>query len=116
MITGTCSMPIFVRIWPTISSDPKYRWLPTYSFAVKWIASNESFLENAKWINNLSFRGSYGIQGNIHESATPYLIVTVGDRDGVGFKLLISKNFKLLNPDLCWEKKILECGRRFCFV
>ena len=84
-------------------SDPKYRWLPTYSFAVKWIASNESFLENAKWINNLSFRGSYGIQGNIHESATPYLIVTVGDRDGVT-GLPISKISKLPNPDLRWEK------------
>ncbi len=84
-------------------SDPKYRWLPTYSFAVKWIASNESFLENVKWINNLSFRGSYGIQGNIHESATPYLIVTVGDRDGVT-GLPISKISKLPNPDLRWEK------------
>lgn len=73
------------------------------SFAVKWIASNESFLENVKWINNLSFRGSYGIQGNIHESATPYLIVTVGDRDGVT-GLPISKISKLPNPDLRWEK------------
>ena len=84
-------------------SDPKYRWLPTYSFAVKWIASNEEFLKKVKWIDNLSFRGSFGIQGNIHESATPYLIVQVGDRDGVT-GLPISKIEKLPNPDLRWEK------------
>ena len=84
-------------------SDPKYRWLPTYSFAVKWIASNESFLGYVDWINNLSFRGSYGIQGNIHESATPYLIVTVGNRDRVT-GLPISKISMLPNPDLRWEK------------
>ena len=84
-------------------SDPKYRWLPTYSFAVKWIASNEKFFDQLKWINNLAFRGSFGIQGNIHESATPYLIVQVGDRDGVT-GLPISKIEKLPNPDLRWEK------------
>ncbi len=84
-------------------SDPKYRWLPTYSFAGKWIVSNEKFLERASWISNLAIRGSYGIQGNIHESATPNLIVKVGERDDVT-GLPVSTIEKLPNPDLRWEK------------
>ncbi len=84
-------------------SDPKYRWLPTYSFALKWNVSNEKFLKDVKWISNLAVRGSYGIQGNIHEDATPYLIVKVGDRHDIT-GLPVSKISKLPNPDLRWEK------------
>ena len=40
--------------------DPKYRWLPAWSGAVKWIASSENFLRNAGWLDHLSFRASYG--------------------------------------------------------
>ncbi|MCE8924709.1 SusC/RagA family TonB-linked outer membrane protein [Bacteroides ovatus] len=84
-------------------SNPKYRWLPTYSFAVKWNLMNEAFMEDVSLLNVLSLRASYGIQGNIHEDSTPYLIVTTGDRDNI-LGLPISKISKLPNPDLRWEK------------
>lgn len=84
-------------------SNPKYRWLPTYSFALKWNLMNESFMNGFEWINDLALRGSYGVQGNIHEDSTPYLIVTTGDRDqAIGVP--ISQISKLPNPDLRWEK------------
>lgn len=84
-------------------SSPKYRWLPTYSFALKWNLMNESFFKEMDWMDELAFRGSYGIQGNIHEDATPYLIISTGDRDS-SLGLPISKINKLPNPDLRWEK------------
>ena len=84
-------------------TDPKYRWLPTWSGAVKWIASSEGFLRHVAWLNNLSFRASYGIQGNVTESMTPNLIVQVGIRDAATG--LSSYNIvRLPNPELRWEK------------
>lgn len=84
-------------------SNPKYRWLPTWSVAAKWILSNENFMSNVGWIDHLSFRGSYGIQGNIHDDSSPNLIVQFGGRDGVS-GLDKSKIYRLPNPDLRWEK------------
>ena len=84
-------------------SDPKYRWLPTWSGAMKWIASSESFLRHVSWLNNLSFRASYGIQGNITDSATPNLIVQTGHRDG-DTGLSTYNIVRLPNPELRWEK------------
>lgn len=84
-------------------SNPKYRWLPTYSFAIKWNLMNEPFMKAYKWIDNLAFRGSYGLQGNINVDDSPYLIVTTGTRDNV-LGLPISNIKRLPNPDLRWEK------------
>jgi TonB-linked SusC/RagA family outer membrane protein len=84
-------------------SNPKYRWLPTYSFAVKWNMMNENFMKQMKWIDVFSFRGSYGIQGNISENDSPYLILKVGNRDNI-LGLPKSTINKLPNPDLRWEK------------
>ena len=56
-------------------SNLKYRWLPTWSIAGKWLLTNEGFMsqfsDNGHYV---SVRGSYGIQGNIHDDATPNLI------------------------------------------
>lgn len=85
-------------------SNPKYRWLPTWSVAGKWTLTNESFLSFfADKQNFLAVRGSYGIQGNIHDDATPNLILKVGDRNSFS-NLEQSTIYRLPNPDLRWEK------------
>lgn len=84
-------------------SNPKYRWLPTYSVAFKWNIMNEKFMNDVTWVDELALRGSYGLQGNIHEDSSPYLIVTTGDRDKLT-NLPISTISRLPNPDLRWEK------------
>lgn len=84
-------------------SNPKYRWLPTWSVAAKWILSNENFMRDLSWLDHFSFRGSYGIQGNIHDDSSPNLIVQFGGRDGVS-NLDYSTIYRLPNPDLRWEK------------
>ncbi|SHE96924.1 TonB-linked outer membrane protein, SusC/RagA family [Bacteroides faecichinchillae] len=55
--------------------DKKYRFLPIYSISGLWRISNESFLESAKnWMDNLSLRLSYGLQGNIDKNTSPFLV------------------------------------------
>ncbi len=84
-------------------SNPRYRWLPTWSVAAKWSVAEENFMKNITWLDMLDFRASYGIQGNIHDDATPELIVQIMERDGIS-QLESSRIFRLPNPDLRWEK------------
>ena len=84
-------------------SNPKYRWLPTWSVAAKWYISNEKLFKKMAFIDNFALRASYGVQGNIHENATPYLIVQMGRyNDITGLKPGTIQ--RLPNPDLRWEK------------
>ncbi len=85
-------------------SNPKYRWLPTWSVAGKWTLTNENFLSAWAYEGNfIAFRGSYGVQGNIHDDATPNLILQIQDRNTVS-NLDKSTIYRLPNPDLRWEK------------
>lgn len=54
--------------------DKKYRYLPLYSVSALWRISEEPFTENAKWMDNLVIRASYGLQGNIDKNTSPYLL------------------------------------------
>lgn len=54
--------------------DKKYRYLPLYSVSALWRISEEPFTENAKWLDNLVIRASYGLQGNIDKNTSPYLL------------------------------------------
>lgn len=55
--------------------DKKYRYLPLYSVSGLWRLSNEPFMQGTrKWMNNLAFRVSYGIQGNIDKNTSPFLL------------------------------------------
>ena len=85
----------------------KYRYLPLYSFSGLWRMKEEKWLRNVKWIDELSLRASYGIQGNIDKNTSPYLI---GDfkRNTV---IPSSNNTETViealtapNPNLKWEK------------
>lgn len=54
--------------------DKKYRYLPIYSVSAQWRLSNEPFITQFKWIDNLAFRLSYGLQGNIDKNTSPFLV------------------------------------------
>ena len=70
--------------------DKKYRYLPLYSVSALWRLSQEPFMQQAKWVDNLVFRASYGLQGNIDKNTSPFLLGTYrsesilpGDRKSV---------------------------------
>lgn len=54
--------------------DEKYRYLPLYSVSALWRISKENFMKDEKWIDNLTLRSSYGLQGNIDKNTSPYLL------------------------------------------
>ena len=83
----------------------KYRYLPLYSVSGLWRAKEESFLRNIDWIDELSLRASYGLQGNIDKNTSPYLIGTF-DKTSVlpGHIENIISAENAPNPNLRWEK------------
>lgn len=83
--------------------DPRARFLPIWSLSARWNAHEETFLKDVSWLNMLSLKGSYGIQGNVSDEQTPSLIMRFGDFESLSgqFQSHISK---LPNPNLRWEK------------
>lgn len=58
--------------------DPKYKYLPIWSISGAWNIDRESFFEDIEWVSQLRLRSSYGFQGNIDRSSSPYVVGTYG--------------------------------------
>lgn len=83
--------------------DKDARFLPIYSISGKWNIYNEPFMRNVEWMNELSIKASYGVQGNVSDDQTPNLIMQIGPLDPYSHEYL-SYLSKLSNPKLKWEK------------
>ena len=87
------------------ASNEKTAYFP--SGALGWIVSNESFLKDTDWINNLKLRISYGISGNQTPRYTSLARLgtraayVFGDGSGPAFGQEVTS---LANPNLRWEK------------
>lgn len=89
----------------------KNRWGYFPSASLGWRISQETFMENISWLNDLKIRGSYGSLGN--ESIDPYQIMNVYKMSdafaryefGPGGSNLHQGAVagKMGNPDLKWE-------------
>lgn len=81
-----------------------HKFLPVWSVAARWNLAEEPWMPHSI-INDLSFRGSYGMQGNIPTSVGPNLVVKyptqVVNRWSGEYQLNISR---LPYPNLRWEK------------
>jgi len=83
--------------------DPKYKNRPLWSAGLGWNISNEEFMKEVRWVNNLKFRATYGVNGNIDQSTTPY--VTATRRNDNLYQSLQYINITAQpNPMLRWEK------------
>ncbi len=56
--------------------DPKYKFNPMWSISGAWNLNREAFLRDVKWLDNLRLRASYGVQGNIDRTTSPYILGT----------------------------------------
>lgn len=84
--------------------DPSVRFLPIWSVSGRWNIANEKFFEPLLGVfNDLSIRGSYGIQGNVHPDQTPNLITSLGSLDGMTQEYIATLS-KYPNTKLRWEK------------
>lgn len=81
-----------------------HKFLPVWSAAFRWNMGDEPWMPHTV-INDLSLRGSFGMQGNIPTSVGPNLVVrypsTVVNRWSGEYQLNISR---LPYPNLRWEK------------
>jgi TonB-linked SusC/RagA family outer membrane protein len=83
--------------------DPKFKNRPLWSAGLGWNISNEKFLSKVQWVSMLKFRTTYGINGNIDQSGSKYLVAN--RRSDVLFTNLQYLNITSLpNPYLRWEK------------
>lgn len=89
---------------------PDVRWGSFYSVGAGWRLSQEEFLKNVKWINELKLKVSYGEQGNedigLYYQYKPYYY---SNGDGT-----YSPPTRPANPDLKWEtNKMFNVGVDF---
>ncbi|WP_289747216.1 SusC/RagA family TonB-linked outer membrane protein [uncultured Bacteroides sp.] len=85
--------------------DKKYRYLPLYSVSALWRLSQEPFMQQARWVDNLVFRASYGLQGNIDKNTSPFLLGTYRSESilpGVSEDMIVINSAP--NKKLRWEK------------
>lgn len=82
----------------SFGEDNRWGWFPSAAFA--WRVSNESFLKNVKWINNLKLRLGWGLVGNQSSSSYAYgaIMANTGTAWGTGY---YPGNFA--NSSLKWE-------------
>ena len=79
-------------------SDPKYQYRPLWS-----VGANYMILKNYRWIDRLSARMTYGINGNIPKTKGPYLTISSSgintDINDYQYQVATPEN-----PGLRWEK------------
>lgn len=80
---------------------PDTRWGLFPSLSAAWRVSEESFMENVEWIDNLKIRGSWGQLGNQNVGTYPYQdvlnttnYVFGGQETGVQLTRLVDKTLK----------------------
>lgn len=87
------------------AADNKWAFFPSAAF--KWNVSNESFLEDVKWIDELAIRLSAGISGNDAISTYRSLAAMSSTTGGYlfdGSQPVAFYRSRLDSPDLTWEK------------
>lgn len=85
--------------------DKSVRFLPVWSMSGRWNVHREAFAKNWNWLDELAIRASHGVQGNVHPSQTPYLIVRQENYNST-MGQFVSTIRQFPNQHLKWEKTI----------
>ncbi|MCG8582228.1 MAG: SusC/RagA family TonB-linked outer membrane protein [Bacteroidales bacterium] len=90
----------------TIVADNKYRYSPFWSIGGSWQLTKEEFAQDIDWLNRLTLRTTYGVNGNAPSTSAsvPVIEAIPGSQPyrgaGVDHAMLI----ELGNPTLSWER------------
>lgn len=99
---------------------PTHRWGNFYSVGAAWRISEEDFLKDVRWINDLKLRASYGEQGNqsllksdgITQNYYVYQNLYSSGNNNANYPGYIPAG--LPSPDLVWEgNKVTDIGVDF---
>lgn len=101
----------------SVRRDGSSNFAPQNKFAVfpsvsaGWRLSQEPFLRNVKWLDELKVRGSFGYTGNPNVAGYAYIQsinqsfqYTFGNSSGSGGTVSGSAPSRSYNPDIKWEK------------
>ncbi len=90
---------------------PKNKFATFPSISAAWRLSQEPFLQNIKWLNELKVRASFGYTGNPNVRANSYIQAinqsfqyTFGNSTGSGGVVNGTAPSSSYNPDIKWEK------------
>lgn len=88
-------------------TDPKFRNKPFYSIGANWRLSQEDFMKDVGWLNELKLRAAYGVNGNVPTSNNgPFLILN----SGLNYDVFpFPQYYDVLSPQnqsLRWEKTV----------
>ncbi len=75
---------------------------PVWSVSGRWNISDEKFMQNASWVDNLALRLSYGLQGNMLNNQPSRLVIQKNPLGVTGDEYANIVHYA--NPDLRWEK------------
>ncbi len=90
---------------------PKNKWAVFPSVSAAWRLTQEPFLQNVKWLDELKLRASFGYLGNPNvvpnafiQSINQSFQYTFGNSSGSGGVVNGAGLSKTSNPDIKWEK------------
>ncbi len=95
---------------------PDNMWGTFPAFSAGWVASEEPWFRNAKWlkwINFLKIRTSWGLTGRDNTAAWQWMKVynmdqnrgvVFGDNNPTGGRITFNKETSAVNPDVHWDK------------
>ena len=82
------------------------RFSPLWNVSGKWNLHNESFMERFGFINQLSFRASYGFTGSIDHNALPFSVLVAGGYTTMVYDgETIMNRYNPSNPSIKWQRK-----------
>ena len=82
--------------------DKSARFQPVWALGFRWNMEMEPWMQNQNFVRGMNFRFSYGYQGNVVESVSPFLIAIIGkDPKSYDYTLTVKD---LPAPKLKWEK------------
>ena len=84
-----------------VSKDPDLRWSPMWSLGGKWNISQESFMQDIRWLDYLTLRATYGLNGNAEKSTSPQTLVNTSASSVTHTDIARISSYG--NPTLRWE-------------
>lgn len=91
-------------------TDPKYQYKPLWSVGLSYVIPTDK----ANWIDRLSVRGTYGINGNVAKKVGPYMISETDSDPNYDTGETQAYITSAPNSGLRWEKtKVINIGTDF---
>ena len=84
-----------------VSKDKSLRWSPMWSVGAKWNMKKEEFMKGINWIDRLTLRATYGLNGNAEKSTSPQTLISISSSSTTMTDVASIASYG--NPMLKWE-------------